>query len=534
MPYLVPPSATLPPFTARGHASGMRCCLSAPLAALSALAALPAPSEVLRSGALLAPALLRALAGAVHDTARTSRLLHPDTIKAVHLELVTLTEDSAVITWHTGIPGTDDGTGHMLPAVTEGEVVYGTHPTRLNRSAGEARPTAHHHVELTGLEPGQTYYYQARSRGVTAAPTSLHLVRGNAVGTNRYGFGTRGGPYSFTTPQPPPGRHLLSIALCNDLHVGETTAGLVGGVPLFRGVSQEVGLSPYPEIMSRAVVEEARRRGADVLLAAGDISAGGGPRDLAEAKRILDGFGAHGRDYFVVRGNHDRPRHGHADGDAFRDGFLGGGGPSYFARDLGGLRIVGLDTYEKHGHGADAGGLGAEQLAWFRARLNENRDQPTVVFGHHPLTVRDSVFPVSRGQQLGRRQARAILDAYADAPGVFLHHAGHTHRNKRTVLPQAPHVTLQEVSAVKDYPGGFCLLRIHSGGFALNHYKSSSAPAREWGERSRRVAAGLWPHHALGRSVADRNSVAAHDLSGVIRPVPRTAFQDSPGEPVAG
>lgn len=160
-----------------------------------------------------------------------------------------------------------------------------------------------------------------------AAPTSLHLVRGNAVGTNRYGFGTRGGPYSFTTPQPPPGRHLLSIALCNDLHVGETTAGLVGGVPLFRGVSQEVGLSPYPEIMSRAVVEEARRRGADVLLAAGDISAGGGPRDLAEAKRILDGFGAHGRDYFVVRGNHDRPRHGHADGDAFRDGFLGGGVP---------------------------------------------------------------------------------------------------------------------------------------------------------------------------------------------------------------
>lgn len=232
---------------------------------------------------------------------------------------------------------------------------------------------------------------------MTAAPTSLHLVRGNAVGTNRYGFGTRGGPYSFTTPQPPPGRHLLSIALCNDLHVGETTAGLVGGVPLFRGVSQEAGLSPYPEIMSRAVVEEARRRGADVLLAAGDISAGGGPHDLAEAKRILDGFGAHGRDYFVVRGNHDRPRHGHADGDAFRDGFLGGGGPSYFARDLGGLRIVGLDTYEKHGHGADAGGLGAEQLAWFRARLNESRDQPTVVFGHHPLTVRDSVFPVSRG-----------------------------------------------------------------------------------------------------------------------------------------
>ena len=520
MPYPVPPSVSLPPFTAGGHERGMRCCLSAPLAALSRLAALPAPLEVMRSGALLAPSLLRsALHGPVHQSLPGPR----DKIAAVHLELVTLAEDHAVITWHTGIPGTDDGTGHMLPAVTEGEVVYGTHPTRLNRIAAENRPTAHHHVELTGLEPGQTYYYQARSRGVAATPTSLHLIRGNAVGTNRYGLGTRGGPYSFTTPQPPPGRHLLSIALCNDLHVGETTAGLVGGIPLMRGVSQAAGLAPYPEIMSRAVVEEARRRGADVLLAAGDISAGGGPQDLAEAKRILDGFGTHGRDYFVVRGNHDRSRRGET--DAFHAGFLGGAGPSYFARDLGGLRIVGLDTYEKSGNGADAGGLGAEQLSWFRARLKEQRDQPTVVFGHHPLTVRDSLFPVTRGQQLARRQARAVLDAYADAPGVFLHHAGHTHRNKRTVLPQAPHVTLQEVSAVKDYPGGFCLLRIHSGGFALNHYKSSSAAAREWGERSRRVAAGLWPHHALGRSVADRNSVAAHDLSGVTRPASRTAFQ---------
>ncbi|MGI3200364.1 metallophosphoesterase family protein [Streptomyces sp. GLT-R25] len=170
---------------------------------------------------------------------------------------------------------------------------------------------------------GRPYYYQARSRGTAATPTPLHLIRGNAVGTNRYGLGSSGGPYSFTTPQPPPGRHLLSIALCNDFHIGETTAGLMAGLPLLRGVAQEPGLAPYPEIMSRALVEEARRRGADLLLAAGDISAGGAPRDLAEAKRILDGFGSHGQDYFAVRGNHDRPRHRDA-GDAFRDEFLGG------------------------------------------------------------------------------------------------------------------------------------------------------------------------------------------------------------------
>ncbi|MGW1715081.1 metallophosphoesterase [Streptomyces sp. NPDC002156] len=487
----------------------MRCCLSAPLAAL---AAFPSPRDLARSGALLTPAVLRSALAA-----RRERLAHPDTVTALNLELVTLTEDRAVITWYTAVPGTDDGFGHLVPAVTEGEVVYGTHPAHLDRTAAEDHPTAHHYVELTDLEPGQTYYYRARSRGRAATPTPLHLVRGNAVGTSLHGLGSHGGPYSFTTPQPPPGRHLLSIALCNDLHLGETTAGLVAGVPMLRGVSQQPGLDPYPEIMSRAMVEEAHRRGADVLLAAGDISAAGAPRDLAEARRILDGFGTHGRDYFVVRGNHDRPRHpDDSFRESFRDGFLGGAdGLGYFARDLGGLRLIGLDTYEKSGNGGDAGGLSPEQLAWFRTQLRTDRDQPTLVFGHHPLTTRDSVFPMGRGQRLDRAQARSIVDAYASAPGVFLHHAGHTHRNKRTALTSAPHVTQQEVSAVKDYPGGFCLLRIHTGGYALNYYKNSSVPARAWVERSRRTAGGLWPHHAFGRAVTDRNSMRLHDLSGV-------------------
>ncbi|MGW1208614.1 metallophosphoesterase [Streptomyces sp. NPDC002499] len=482
----------------------MRCCLPVPLAAL------PGPCEVFRSGALIAPALLKAIAAAVHIP-RPRRSHH---IAAIHLELVTLAEDHAVITWHTGVP---DGRGRLLPVVTEGEVVYGTHPGRLTRVAGSDRPTAHHHVELTGLEPGQTYYYQARSRGVTATPTPLHLVRGNAVGTSLHGLGSHGGPYSFTTPQPPSGRHVMSIALCNDLHVGETTAGLVAGMPLIRGISQPLGSTPYPEVMSHALVDEARRRGADLLLAAGDISAGGAAHDLAAAGRILDRFGEHGRDYFVVRGNHDR--HGRLEA-TFRRGVGMEEGPGYFSHEVGGLRIVGLDTYEKQGNGGDSGGLGAEQLAWLRRRLRENGDQPTVVFGHHPLTVRDSVFPVTGGQRMNRRQARAIVEAYTTAPGVFLHHAGHTHRNKRTVLTSAPHVTQQEVSAVKEYPGGFCLLRIHTGGYALNFYKARAAEALEWGELSRRLAGGLWPHHALGRAVADRNSVTAHDLSGLRALVP--------------
>ncbi|MBP0457406.1 purple acid phosphatase family protein [Streptomyces montanisoli] len=477
----------------------MRCCPSA-------------RHELLHRAAIWAAALAPPL--------RATPRARGGAVAPVGLELVTLTEDRAIFTWYTGVPGTDNGCGGMLPAVTDGEIAFGAHPGRLDRHVAEGRNTAYHQVEVTGLEPGRTYYYQARSHGRAALPTPLCLVAGNAAGTSPYGLGTAGGPYAFTTPQPPPGRYLFAVALCNDLHLGETTAGRISGLPSvpglpqLRGIAQPEGLPPYPELMGRALVEEALRRGADYLLAAGDISAEAGPADLRRAKEILDGFGPHDERYFTVRGNHDRPR----ERDGFRDTFPSGGDPAYFARDLGGLRVVGLDTYDKPGNGGDGGGLSPEQMSWFLRGLRDHKDQPTVVFGHHPLSVPHSPFPATHGQRLGRRQARAILAAYGAAPGVFLHHAGHTHRNKRSIPPHAPRVTLQEVSAVKEYPGGFCLLRVHSGGFALNYYKAGGAAAREWSERSRSQAAGLWPQFSLGRTVADRNSMTARDLSGVRAP----------------
>jgi Icc protein len=140
------------------------------------------------------------------------------------------------------------------------------------------------------------------------------------------------------------------------------------------------------------------------------------------------------------------------------------------------------------------------------------------VFGHHPLVVQESAFSVKPSNSLDGAQAASVLEAYARTPGVFLHHAGHTHRNHRTVSPTAPGVTLQEVAAAKEYPGGFSILRLHSEGFALNFYKSRSDQAREWSERSRQEIMGTWPQFALGNNVTDRNTVAKADLSGLHGP----------------
>ncbi len=184
-------------------------------------------------------------------------------------------------------------------------------------------------------------------------------------------------------------------------------------------------------------------------------------------------------------------------------------------RELNGLRVIGIDTYDKPGGGGDAGALSADQFAWFRGELAKDRDQPTLVFGHHPLVVQDSAFPISPSNSLDAVQASTILQDYARMPGLFLHHAGHTHRNKRTISSLAPSVLHQEIAAGKEYPGGFSLLRLHTEGYALNFFKSRSDLAREWSERSRQEILGFWPQFALGSKVSDRNTVVVRDLSGL-------------------
>ncbi|TDC62588.1 metallophosphoesterase family protein [Actinomadura sp. GC306] len=443
-----------------------------------------------------------------------------DAVRPVNLELVTVTETSAVLTWYTGVPGTDDGLGRMTPAPSDAEVVYGTHPSRLTRSAHGPSGTPYHYVELTDLEPGRTYYYKALSRGQAATPTFLAF--GQSAGT------PHGDVFAFTTPQPPPGRHLFSIALCNDLHLGETVAGLVGQLPWIKGIEQLPGHPPYPELMAQALVTDAKARGAHYLLAAGDITSEAAPADLASAKAILDTFGTLGSDYLVARGNHDRAHSGeryasctpgeHQGNDCYRDAFSSSGsssGETYFAHDLNGLRVIGLDTYDKPGNGGDAGGLSPAQEAWLETELRQDPDRPTLVFGHHPLFVENDPLAVTGTRSIDAGQSLRILAAYNRTPGVFLHHAGHTHRNQRSVFPLAPRLVQQEIGAVKEYPGGFTLLRVHTGGYALNFYKTRSADARAWSERSRQELAGQWPQLSLGNRPTDRNSTAPHDLSGL-------------------
>lgn len=448
----------------------------------------------------------------------------------MNTEIVTLTATSAIITWYSGVPGF---TGDKLkPSPQDTELRVGTSPLRLRTVHHHTHRTPYHYAEIHGLEPGRTYYYQALSNGVPASPAMN--ANGNPLGvatTTMSGLHGLTDVFAFTTPQPPAGRQLFTVALANDIHMGETVAGLaktVGSTQLPPGISQVAGKPPYSEVMCKAMVADAKARGAHKLLVAGDLTSEAQPANLERAMYYLDRFGRYREDYFVARGNHDRPHSGSdyercrvssvspGNRDCFKDAF-DRHTTSWFSTKMHGLHVLGLDTYDKPGSGGDNGGLSAEQYHWFRKELAKEPDRPTLVLGHHPLTLQsDLVNSEPLIFDLNLQQSQQIQALYAKTPGVFFHHAAHTHRNYRSDSSTAKRVVFQEVGATKEYPGGFSLLRIHEGGYAVNFYKTRSELAREWSERTRGeyLGSGLSAFYQSG-SIADRNYVVTRDLSGL-------------------
>jgi Icc protein len=330
---------------------------------------------------------------------------------------------------------------------------------------------------VTGLEPGQAYAYVALSNGRQAQQTSMQFPVG--VG------GSLDYPGVFTTLATPPGTYLFTLALSNDLHYGEGDSGIIedNWPPSFQ---QTPGLPPYPQVMLQAMPGDLRQpdRKADRLLVAGDLTSNGLLAEAAGVKQLLDGWGQLERDYFVTRGNHDRSRTGtaydsctvvptatdHHDcrGDVFPYRLQ-----QLQTYEVGGLRIVGLDTTALDNAG---GTMDAAQIEALTHALSRDRDRPTLLFGHHPITY-ESAATTEAGPSfdIDRPTAIALQRLYERTPGVFFHHSGHTHRNKRT--------------------------------FLLDNGQSPVEP----------VEFSLYPHYMLG-TIADRNHTVTRDLSGLTPP----------------
>ncbi|WP_405496036.1 metallophosphoesterase family protein [Nocardia sp. NBC_00511] len=420
-----------------------------------------------------------------------------DTVVASDLEVVTVTDRSAIITWTTR---SRNRAGRLRPAPADTEVRIRPADGRgaMRTAFYEARETPFHYAEIDGLEAGRSYRFEAYSQGRRAVPARTLVTRRS---------GTPESTGVFTTLTPPPGRLLRVLALANDVHFGETVSGLwVAGV--FEGLRHDS--EQYPELMVRSMLAELRRpdRGADHLIVAGDLTDSGTAEQSRGVRQLFDEWGTLGRDYFVCRGNHDvrppeEPDHW---GAVFheRERLV-----EYFA---GGLRLIGLDTTRARGAG---GTLTPPQLAHLRELLRGEPDRPTMIFGHHPVTRHAAVSnPGGPGFVLDRTNAAALHAMYQSAPGVFLHHSGHTHRNRLSRPDSGTGVEFLEVAAAKEYPGGYTLLRIYEGGYMVNFHKTRADAALRWSTRTRSQYMGMHPDHSLG-SFADRNHVVRRDFSGL-------------------
>ncbi|MGQ4601070.1 metallophosphoesterase [Nocardia sp. R6R-6] len=420
-----------------------------------------------------------------------------------------MSDQSVAVSWTTAAA---DLLGRWRPVAADTELALGPADSSMPLPVvySDDTPTAFHYVEITGLEPGRRYRLEARSRGVRAVSGS----------TRRWWDDEQ--RHEFRTLTSPPGRLLRTIALANDVHFGEEISGqILAALPT--GVRQEPGMAPYPAVMLEALLSDvgAPDRNVDHVVLAGDLTSCGTATESRALRGRLDKWGEFGRDLLVCRGNHDRPRVGanwrsglQVPGTAHHDCW----GPHFlprqrlFSYDLDGLRVIGLDTTDLDGSG---GRIDADQMSRLSSLLRAEPDQPTLVFGHHPVTRESGLSNLGGpGFVLNRHDAAAVHRLYGRFPGVFLHHSGHTHRNRRT-RPDTPiAVEFLEVASIKEYPAGYSLLRLYEGGYMVTFQTTRTAAARRWSARTRTQLFGLQSRYSRG-SLADRNHVVRRDLSGI-------------------
>jgi 3',5'-cyclic-AMP phosphodiesterase len=392
-------------------------------------------------------------------------------------ELVTVTQRGFAAWWVTSAPA--DTTVRLA---AEGG--------RVRELVLERRRTVHAAV-VEGLRPGTRYRYELRSGG-RAIPSS------------------DANPGGFRTLPRLEGDRRATIAVLNDMHVGERcsgTATTVGGQsvpPCFTG-------DDYAYRMTRAALREVAEARPDLVVGNGDLTDRGRPDEVSRALALLR---RPGLPLLVTRGNHDRRFHqGCADdGDCLRQqAFPGRAAGDHaltsVARVGRRLAVVGLDSCDPEtGDGRlDLGG----QLAWLDAALAGLRREgrlALVCFHHHVANQANATHPPPLF--FGVNAARGGLDALRTIGrhGVPLVFHGHTHRNYLARDPLAPNTWFLENGATKEYPAGYALLHVHEDGIVRTFHRPTEAFAREWTRTSAHQVWGRQPDYTRG-TLASRSFV---------------------------
>ena len=408
-------------------------------------------------------------------------------------ELVTVTDTSFSATWTTAEP-------------SDTTVCVDDRPCAKQEEA-----TRFHYAEVGDLTPGRRYSYSLRSGGVAQS----------ASVTN---------PGSFTTLVPPPGKHLMDFAVVSDVHIGEGCSGTavtapppVGSVPSC--FSSQPSEPPYSATLAEAAVGELNARQIGLALLNADNTSHAEFDDVAELKRIFDGFSGEWR---VARGAHDRAGQNKTetrcgtDEDCFRSVLFPDRpvGRIFYSFDFGGLHFVALDS-AKAGDGS--GDLtDPKQRAFLEQDLEEARraGKKTFIFFHHPVSEyanTTSFPPIVFGvrQEQGRQEFLDLMARFPNVVGVL---NSHTHRNYVSYSPstgvELPYI---ENAPSKEYPNGYGVIRVYEGGYMRNFHRLRCEFCRSWASRTRDEYFGLYPGYTLG-TLSSRNFTHVYGCSAPTPP----------------
>jgi len=190
----------------------------------------------------------------------------------------------------------------------------------------------------------------------------------------------------------------------------------------------------------------------DVVLATGDLSESGKPKEYRRLRRILASLEI---PLYPIVGNHDRRKRFL---EAFADapyamqhrGFV------QYCIDTYPVRLIGLDSLAAKGAGGE---LDEARLAWLEQCLAERPHTPTLLFMHHP-PYRTGIRAMDARGFRGAEALGAVVARHSQIERIV---CGHIHRPTQvrwngTIVCTAPSTSHQFVLALRAHqPLGFVL-----------------------------------------------------------------------------
>lgn len=244
----------------------------------------------------------------------------------------------------------------------------------------------------------------------------------------------------------------MLIAQITDVHIG-----------FDRDNPEELNMRRLRAVVARLVDGPNRP---DLLLMSGDLTESGDAESYARLAEAVSGCPF---PVWAMAGNHDE-----------RDALLAAfprtpceSGFVQYVLDLGGLRLVVVDTLEPGRHG---GAFCEHRVAWLRATLAADTATPTVIAMHHPPFESGIIWLDSAASEPWIARFERAATGFPQLKGII---AGHLHRSIHTqwnglsisVCPStAPAVALDLSPIDEDRPDGRELITDEPPGYALHRW----------------------------------------------------------------